>query len=292
MPQVGKGVSSATKQSAAAEVGTKYLKSLPFTCSGNSTWREQIILKLKEKVAIVTGAGREGKGIGRFVALALAAEGADIAVADYVLEAAEAVAAEVRSLGRRAIAVQANVADPADAETIVQKTLDELGKIDILVNNAGITRDALIPRMSEQDWDAVIDTNLKGTFNCTKAVCRPMMKQRGGKIVNMASVMGIMGNVGQANYSASKAGVIALTKTTARELGSRGINVNAIAPGFIQTAMTEELSESVRDNIAGRIPLNRLGTPEDVAKLVLFLCTDDSDYITGQVVNVDGGMVM
>lgn len=249
-------------------------------------------MKLDGKIAIVTGAGREGKGIGRFVALALAREGADIVIADFVLEAAEAVAEEVKTLGRKAIAVKANVADPADCEAIVQKTVDEFGKVDILVNNAGITRDALIPRMSEQDWDSVINTNLKGTFNCTKAVTRPMLKQRSGKIVNMASVMGIIGNAGQANYSASKGGVIALTKTTARELGSRGINVNAIAPGFIQTAMTDDLSESIRQNIAGQIPLNRLGTPDDVAKLVLFLCTDDSDYITGQVINVDGGMVM
>ena len=249
-------------------------------------------MKLEGKVAIVTGAGRKGKGIGRFVALALANEGADIVVADYVPEAAQAVAEEVMALGRKAIAVQANVASPADAEAIAQRALDEFGKIDILVNNAGIARDALIPRMSEQDWDAVIDTNLKGTFNCTKAVTRTMLKQRSGKIVNMASVMGLIGNLGQANYSASKAGIIGLTKTTAKELGSRGINVNAIAPGFIQTAMTDELSESVRNTIASQIPMSRLGTPEDVAKLVLFLCTDDSSYITGQVINVDGGMVM
>ena len=249
-------------------------------------------MKLEGKVAIVTGAGREGKGIGRFVALALAREGADIVIADYVPETAEAVADEVKSLGRRAVSVKANVAVPTDAEAIVQRALDEFGKVDILVNNAGITRDALIPRMSEEDWDLVINTNLKGTFNCTKAVTRPMLKQRSGKIVNVASVMGIIGNAGQANYSASKAGIIGLTKTTARELGSRGINVNAVAPGFIQTAMTDELSESIRENIASRIPLSRLGAPEDVAKLVLFLCTDDSDYITGQVVNVDGGMVM
>jgi len=249
-------------------------------------------LKLEGKVAIVTGAGRDGKGIGRSIALALAREGADIVIADFVPEAAEAVADEVKSIGRRAVSVKANVAVPADAEAIVQRALDEFGKVDILVNNAGITRDALIPRMSEEDWDLVINTNLKGTFNCTKAVTRPMLKQRSGKIVNIASVMGIIGNAGQANYSASKAGIIGLTKTTARELGSRGINVNAVAPGFIQTAMTDELSESIRENIASRIPLNRLGTPEDVAKLVLFLCADDSDYITGQVVNVDGGMVM
>jgi 3-oxoacyl-[acyl-carrier protein] reductase len=249
-------------------------------------------LKLEGKVAIVTGAGRQGKGIGRSIALALAGEGADIVIADYVLEAAESVANEVRAVGRRAVAVQADVAKPEDAEAIVQKALDEFGRVDILVNNAGITRDALIPRMSEEDWDQVIDTNLKGTFNCTKAVIKPMLKQRSGKIVNVASVMGIIGNVGQANYSASKAGVIALTKTTAKEVGSRGINVNAVAPGFIQTAMTDELPENIRENIASMIPLNSLGTPEDVAKLVLFLCTDDARYITGQVINVDGGMVM
>lgn len=250
------------------------------------------VLKLDGKVAIVTGAGREGKGIGRFVALALAREGADIVIADLFPEAAEGVADEVRSLGRQAISVRANVTDPGDAEAIVQQALDKFGKVDILVNNAGVTRDALIPRMSEEDWDLVIDTNLKGTFNCTKAVARPMLKQKSGRIVNVASVMGIIGNVGQANYSASKAGIIGLTKTTAKELGARGVNVNAVAPGFIQTAMTDELPENVRENIAGQIPLRRVGTPEDVAKLVLFLCTDDSDYITGQVINVDGGMVM
>lgn len=249
-------------------------------------------MKLEGKVAIVTGAGREGKGIGRYVALALAQEGADIVIADFVPDAAEAVADEVRKVGRRSVAVQANVAVPDDCDAVVQKTLDEFGKVDILVNNAGITRDALIPRMSEQEWDAVIDTNLKGTFNCTKAVTRTMLKQRSGKIVNVASVMGLIGNPGQANYSASKGGVIALTKTTAKELGSRGINVNAVAPGFIQTAMTDELSDAVRESISKQIPLNRLGTSEDVARLILFLCTEDSSYITGQVVNVDGGMVM
>ncbi len=249
-------------------------------------------MKLEGKVAIVTGAGREGKGIGRYVALALASEGADIAIADYVIEAAQAVADEVRKVGRRAVAIRADVALPSDTDAIVETTLGEFGKVDILVNNAGITRDALIPRMSEADWDAVIDTNLKGTFNCTKSVTRAMLKQRSGKIVNVASVMGIIGNPGQANYSASKGGIIALTKTTARELGSRGINVNAVAPGFIQTAMTDELSDTVRESISKQIPLNRLGTPEDVARLILFLCTEDSSYITGQVINVDGGMVM
>lgn len=249
-------------------------------------------MKLEGKVAIVTGAGRAGKGIGRYVSLALAREGADIVITDYVIEAAEAVAAEVRALGRKAIAVGGSVAVPADAEAIAEKALDEFGKIDILVNNAGITRDGLIARMSEQDWDAVLDTNLKGTFNCTKAVTRTMMKQRSGKIVNVASVMGIRGNAGQANYSASKAGIIGLTKSTARELGSRNINVNAVAPGYIQTAMTDEVSESARESLSGQIPLTRLGTPEDVANLILFLCTEDSSYITGQVINVCGGMVM
>lgn len=249
-------------------------------------------MKLEGKVAIVTGAGREGKGIGRCVALALASEGTDIVIADYVIEAAEAVADEVRKVGRKALAVRADVGVPADADAIVERALAEFGSVDILVNNAGITRDALIPRMSEADWDAVIDTNLKGTFNCTKAVTRAMLKQRSGKIVNVASVMGIIGNPGQANYSASKGGIIALTKTTARELGSRGINVNAVAPGFIQTAMTDELSDSVRESISMQIPLNRLGTSEDVARLVLFLCTEESSYVTGQVINVDGGMVM
>lgn len=249
-------------------------------------------MKLDGKVAIVTGAGKAGKGIGRYIALALAAEGADITIANRSIEAAEAVAAEVRALGRKAVAVKADVAIVADAEAIVQRTLDEFGRVDILVNNAGVTRDALIPRMTEEDWDTVIDTNLKGTFNCTKAVTRLFLKQRSGKIVNMTSVMGITGNKGQANYSASKGGIIALTKTTAKEFGSRGINVNAVAPGFIQTAMTEALPESVRDGISNQIPLNRLGTPEDVAKLVLFLSCEESSYITGQVINVDGGMVM
>lgn len=247
-------------------------------------------MKLEGKVAIVTGAGR---GIGRCIALALAGEGADIVIADYAIEPAQDVINEINALGRKAIAVKANVAVPADADGIVKAALDEFGKIDILVNNAGITRDGLILKMSEEDWDAVINVNLKGTFNCTKAVTKVLLKQKtGGRIVNMASVMGVIGNPGQANYSASKAGVIGLTKTTAKELGTRGINVNAVAPGFIQTAMTDELSESVREKISDQIPLRKLGTPEDVAKVTLFLCTEDSAYITGQVINVDGGMVM
>mgnify|MGYP005840498303 CR=1 FL=1 len=243
-------------------------------------------------VALVTGAGRAGKGIGRSIALTLASEGAKIAIADFVPEAADAVAREVEAQGGEALAVYGSVASPEDAEAMVQSTVDKFGRIDILVNNAGITRDKLILRMSEEDWDLVLDTNLKGVFNCTRAAARLMMRERKGRIVNMASVMGIVGNPGQANYSASKGGVIALTKTCAKELGSRGINVNAVAPGFIQTVMTEEMPEEARSNIADQIPLKRLGTPDDVAGVVLFLCAPASSYITGQVITVDGGMVM
>lgn len=247
---------------------------------------------LKDQVALVTGAGRAGKGIGRAIALRLAKEGAKIAIADFVPEAADAVAREVVDAGGEALAVYGSVANAEDVERMVRATVDRFGKIDILVNNAGITRDNLIVRMSEQEWDMVLDTNLKGVFNCTRAVAKLMMRERKGKIVNMASVMGIMGNAGQANYSASKGGVIALTKTTAKELGSRGINVNAVAPGFIQTVMTEEMPEDAKAGIAEQIPLKRLGTPDDVAEVVLFLCSEASSYITGQVIAVDGGMVM
>ena len=247
---------------------------------------------LDGQVALVTGAGRAGKGIGRSIALRLAKEGAKIAIADFIPEAADAVAKEVADIGGEAIAVYGSVSSPADVDAMVQATVDKFGKIDILVNNAGITRDNLLVRMSEQDWDIVLDTNLKGVFNCSKAVAKLMMRQRSGKIVNMASVMGIMGNAGQANYSASKGGVIALTKTTAKELGSRGVNVNAVAPGFIQTAMTEEMPEDAKAGIAEQIPLKRLGTPDDVAEVVLFLCGPAASYITGQVIAVDGGMVM
>ena len=247
---------------------------------------------LQDEVALITGAGRGGKGIGRSIALRLAREGCKIAVADFVPEAADSVASEVEALGGEALAVYGSVASTEDVEKMAQATLDRFGKIDILVNNAGVTRDNLIVRMTEAEWDSVLDTNLKGVFNCTKAVARLMMRERKGKIVNMASVMGIVGNAGQANYSASKGGVIALTKTTARELGSRGINVNAVAPGFIQTVMTEEMPEEARASIMDRIPLKRLGTPDDVAEVVLFLCSSASSYITGQVIAVDGGMVM
>ena len=249
-------------------------------------------MELEGKVALVTGAGRAGKGIGRSICLALARQGAKIAVADFVTEAAERVAEEVRQLGVEAISLSANVADTQEVEEIVQQVVDKFGRIDILVNNAGITRDQLLLRMSEADWDAVINTNLKGTFNCTKAVAKHMLRARSGKIVNISSVMGIIGNPGQANYSSSKAGVIGFTKTIAKEFGSRGINVNAVAPGFIETAMTEDLAQQVRESISAQIPLVRLGEPEDVANAVVFLCSEASSYITGQVINVDGGMVM
>jgi len=249
-------------------------------------------LFLEGQVALVTGAGRAGKGIGRSIALALAGEGAKIAIADFVAEAAESVAKEVQATGVESLALVGSVSSPEDVDRMVQETVDRFGKIDILVNNAGITRDNLLVRMSEDEWDAVLDTNLKGTFNCTKAVAKHMMRQRSGKIVNVASVMGIMGNAGQANYSASKGGVIALTKTTAKELGSRGVNVNAVAPGFIQTVMTEDMPEEAKADISVKIPLRRLGTPEDVAGVALFLCSPAASYITGQVIAIDGGMVM
>lgn len=249
-------------------------------------------MELEGKVALVTGAGRNGKGIGRSICLELFKAGTKIVITDFVEDNAIAVANEIIAMGGEALAVQANVVDPADVERLVNSAVDKFGRIDILVNNAGITRDNLILRMSEAEWDSVLDTNLKGTFNCTKAVSKLMLKQRSGKIVNVASVMGIVGNAGQANYSASKGGVIALTKATAKEFGSRGINVNAVAPGFIQTVMTEEMPEKAKQAIEKQIPLERLGTSDDVAKVIAFLCSEAASYVTGQVINVDGGMVM
>lgn len=245
---------------------------------------------LTGKVALVTGASR---GIGRAIALSLAEAGADVAI-NYSGNEAKAmeVVSEIEKLGRKAIAIRANVANSQEVEQMVNQVLDSFGKLDILVNNAGITRDNLIMRMKEEDWDAVIDTNLKGVFNCIKAVTRPMMKQRSGKIINISSVVAVAGNAGQANYTAAKAGVIGLTKTTARELASRGITVNAIAPGFIETDMTDVLNENIRTEMMKTIPLGRLGKPEDVAKAVRFLASPDADYITGQLLHVDGGMVM
>lgn len=246
-------------------------------------------MRLAGKVAIVTGGSR---GIGYAIAHKLASEGAAIVVGDVNYEGAHVAASELEKLGVPSIAVSCNVAAESDAEQLVSQALDRFGKIDILVNNAGITRDKLLLRMSESDWDSVMTVNLKGVFNCTKAVAKPMLRQRSGRIINIASVVGITGNAGQANYSASKAGVIGFTKTVAREFGSRGVTVNAIAPGFIETKMTEDLPDSAKEAFMSRIPLGRAGTPEDVACAALFLASEEASYITGQVICVDGGMVM
>jgi 3-oxoacyl-[acyl-carrier protein] reductase len=245
---------------------------------------------LTGKVALVTGASR---GIGRAIALRLAEAGANIVVNYAGSEAAAAeTVAKVKELGRDAIMIRANVANADEVNDMFKQALDHFGTIDILVNNAGITRDNLIMRMKEEEWDAVIDTNLKGVFHCIKAATRPMMKQRSGKIINIASVVGVLGNAGQANYVAAKAGVIGLTKTAARELASRNITVNAVAPGFIDTDMTTGLPEEVKSAMLGQIPLGRLGQADEVAKVVLFLASDAADYMTGQTLHVDGGMYM
>ena len=244
---------------------------------------------LAGKVAMVTGAAQ---GIGKAVALLLARNGADIIVADINLEKAEETAKEIQALGRKALAVKVDVGNLDDVIRVVQTVLEQFSQIDILVNNAGINRDKLILRMTEEDWDVVLKINLKGTFNCTKAVVRHMSKQRSGKIVNIASVVGEMGNAGQANYAASKAGVIGFTKTIAREFAQRGININAIAPGYIETPMTDVLAEKVKEQLRRLIPMERLGKPEDVAEAVLFLVSEASSYITGQVLNVNGGIYM
>ena len=246
-------------------------------------------MELKAKVAMITGAAQ---GIGKAVTLALARHGADVVVADVNIEKAQETAREVEALGRATMAVRVDVTHLEDVEKMVEAAVQRFGKIDILVNNAGIARDKLILRMTEEDWDAVLNVNLKGTFNCTKAVIKYMSKQRSGKIVNIASVVGMMGNPGQANYSASKAGVIGLTKTVAREFAARGINVNAIAPGYIQTPMTEVLPEKAKEELKRLIPMERLVQPEDVAHAVLFLVSEASSYITGNVLNVNGGIYM
>ncbi len=246
-------------------------------------------MRLKDKVALVTGGAR---GIGRAISLLFAQEGADIVVADVNLEEAEKTAKDIEALGRQSLALQMDVTDYTKVEEAINKILDKFGKVDILVNNAGITKDNLLLRMSQQEWDAVLNVNLKGAFNCIKAVSKPMVKQRNGRIINIASIIGIIGNAGQANYSASKAGIIALTKTVAKELASRNITANAVAPGFIQTDMTAKLAEEVRKKLREAIPLGRLGLPEDVARASLFLASEDSSYITGQTIVVDGGMVM
>ena len=243
---------------------------------------------LENKIALVTGAAR---GIGQAIALQLAADGADLALCDVKAEWLEDTIAKVKALGRRAEGYSMDVANGAAVGEAVAKILADFGRIDVLVNNAGITRDTLLMRMSEEDWDAVLDINLKGAFLVTKAVVKPMMKQRSGAIVNIASVVGIMGNPGQANYTASKAGLIALTKTTAKELGSRNVRVNAVAPGFIRTAMTDKLSEPVKEAMLKMVPLGRLGEPEDVAKAVAFLASDAAAYVNGQTLAGCGGMV-
>jgi len=247
-------------------------------------------MSLENKVALVTGAGR---GIGRAITLELARQGADVSCVSYTAANVQATAEDViKETGRRAIALPCDVANGTAVENAVKETLAQLGRIDILVNNAGITRDNLMMRMSDEDWDAVIDTNLKSVFLFTRAVCRTMLKQKSGRIVNITSVMGLVGNAGQANYAASKGGIIALTKSTARELGSRGVTANAIAPGFIETSMTEALKDEFREATIKQVPLSRLGSPEDVAHAVAFLSGDGASYITGQVLSVDGGLFM
>lgn len=244
---------------------------------------------LKGKVAIVTGGAQ---GIGKSIATRLAQAGANVVIADVMEEVAKSTAQEISQKGNETISIRVDVSSLSSVEEMVKKTLDKFGRIDILINNAGITRDGLVMRMKEEDWDLVLDINLKGAFNCIKAVSPIMMKQKSGKIVNIASIVGIIGNIGQANYSASKAGLIALTKTCARELASRRINVNAVAPGFIQTSMTERLPAQVREKLSSQIPLGEIGKPEDVASAVLFLVSEEASYITGEVIRVDGGMAM
>ena len=247
-------------------------------------------MNLEGKAALVTGASR---GIGREIALELARQGANVAVNFSGSEAkANEVVDEIKALGREAFAVKCNVSNSEEVAEMVKGTIDNFGKLDILVNNAGITKDNLLMRMKEEEWDDVININLKGVFLCTKAVTRQMMKQRVGRIINIASIVGVSGNPGQANYVAAKAGVIGLTKTTAKELASRNITVNAIAPGFITTDMTDKLPEDVKAEMLKQIPLARLGEPKDIAKITAFLASDDSSYITGQTLHIDGGMVM
>lgn len=245
--------------------------------------------QLEGKVAIVTGGSR---GIGRAIAVALAEEGASVAVCSRNLDSNRDAAEYIRSQGGSAHPYRVDVTDADSVSSLVSEVLRDLGRIDILVNNAGVTADNVLLRLKEADWDKVMDTNLKGAFNCTKAVARSLVKQRGGKIINITSVVGMIGNPGQANYCASKAGIIGFTKSVARELGSRNITVNCVAPGFIETAMTEAVSEKVRDEMLRFIPLGRLGKPEDVAEVVKFLASPASDYITGEVIRADGGMAM
>ncbi|MGM7681734.1 3-oxoacyl-[acyl-carrier-protein] reductase [Cytobacillus sp. Hm23] len=247
-------------------------------------------MTLQGKIALVTGASR---GIGRAIALELAKQGANVVVNFAGSEArANEVVDEIKALGSEAVAIQADVGNSEAVSSMIKDVISKFGKLDILVNNAGITRDNLLMRMKEDEWDTVINTNLKGVFNCTKAVTRQMMKQRAGRIINIASVVGVAGNPGQANYVAAKAGVIGLTKSSAKELASRNITVNAIAPGFITTDMTDELNEDIRNEMLKQIPLVKFGEPTDVAAVVAFIASEASGYMTGQTLHVDGGMVM
>lgn len=243
---------------------------------------------LSGKNALITGAGQ---GIGKAISLTFAKEGANVAVCDVNETIGRETVEEIRKLGRKSEFFKVDVSNSVEVKEVVDKVLDIFSTVDILVNNAGITRDTLLVRMEEKDWDAVLNVNLKGTFNFTKAVARPMMKARFGRIVNIASVIGLIGNAGQANYAASKAGVIALTKSVAKELASRGITANAVAPGFIQTAMTDKLSEDIKQAMLKQIPIGEFGLPQDVANVVLFLASDLARYVNGQVVQVCGGLV-
>ena len=246
--------------------------------------------RLTDKTALVTGGSR---GIGEAIALRLAREGANVALcASQSTEAAEVVAEKIRAQGREAIARQTDVSNAEAVDVLVKTVLDAWGKIDVLVNNAGVTRDNLLMRMKEDEWDAVLGVNLKGAYQCIKAVARPMMKARTGRVINISSVVGLTGNAGQVNYAASKSGLIGLTKSVARELASRNITVNAVAPGFIPTDMTDKINATMREQLLAQIPLGKLGSPEDIAAAVTFLASDDAAYITGQVLVVDGGMAM
>ena len=245
---------------------------------------------LEGKTAVITGSGR---GIGKAIAMKFASLGADIVINDIPQsEYAEETCEEIKKLGVKSIVVKGDVRNADDVKNLIDTTIKEFGKIDILVNNAGITRDGLMLRMSEEDWDLVLDINLKGAFNCIKAAARPMMKQRSGSIINITSVVGIMGNPGQANYSASKAGLIGLTKTTAKEFASRKIRCNAVAPGFIASAMTDKLDDDTKAKYLAAVPLSEFGKPEQIADVAAFLASDMSNYVTGQVINVDGGLLM
>ena len=244
---------------------------------------------VKDRIAVVTGASR---GIGRSIALALAAGGAKIVAADISLEGCQNLVDELAQAGTEGLAVQCNVAQAEDADRLIDAAFKKFGRVDILINNAGITRDGLLMRMKDEEWDAVLNVNLKGAFLCTRAASKVMSKQRYGRIINIASIVGQMGNAGQANYCASKAGLIGLTKSVARELARRNVTVNAVAPGFIATDMTDALPEKARQELTAQIPMERLGSADDIANVVLFLASDNSAYITGQVLAVNGGMYM